>query len=252
MPDTVMLARDFDPAADYSGWLLSEKLNGWRARWDGTRLLSREGNDLHAPPGFLADLPRFPLDGELMHPEGRDACHSAIRTDWAGVTFHAFDIPDMASPYAGRLHVLCELAQSGGRFLIHPHEWLPQGQGEAARRIQERLEEIIRARGEGVMLNDPAGLYTPGRCHRLVKVKPAYDGEALVEGWKPGTGRNAGRVGSLIVREVGDRGVAPFGVAGLRDDERDPEAWPAGTPIRFTYTERSSHGTPVGARIARG
>jgi len=41
---------------DVAGWWASEKYNGWRAYWDGERLLSRNGNDYCAPAWFLAGL----------------------------------------------------------------------------------------------------------------------------------------------------------------------------------------------------
>ena len=51
---------------DPTGWWLSEKLDGVRAYWDGTRLLSRTGIRYWAPDWFLAALPaELALDGEL-------------------------------------------------------------------------------------------------------------------------------------------------------------------------------------------
>src|SRR6185436_12194449 len=40
----VLLAESWDGLLDPSGWWLSEKLDGVRAYWDGTKLLSRLGN----------------------------------------------------------------------------------------------------------------------------------------------------------------------------------------------------------------
>ncbi|MCA9710804.1 MAG: WGR domain-containing protein, partial [Myxococcales bacterium] len=51
---------------DPTGWLMSEKLDGVRAYWDGDRFLSRLGNAYLAPKWFTEGLPRFPLDGELF------------------------------------------------------------------------------------------------------------------------------------------------------------------------------------------
>jgi len=48
-----------------TGWVMSEKLDGIRAYWDGKRLLTRSGKVIHAPDWFLKDYPPFAIDGEL-------------------------------------------------------------------------------------------------------------------------------------------------------------------------------------------
>lgn len=47
------------------GYWMSEKLDGVRAYWDGTQLISRGGNKYNAPAAFVAGLPAYALDGEL-------------------------------------------------------------------------------------------------------------------------------------------------------------------------------------------
>ena len=61
----LLLAESWDGVLDPTGWLLSEKLDGVRAYWDGKQFLSRQGNLYHAPEWFVAGLPNVPLDGEL-------------------------------------------------------------------------------------------------------------------------------------------------------------------------------------------
>lgn len=61
----VLLAHKWEPHIDVTGWWLSEKLDGVRAYWDGSRFLSRLGNEFLAPQWFVASLPETPLDGEL-------------------------------------------------------------------------------------------------------------------------------------------------------------------------------------------
>ena len=46
-------------------WLMSEKLDGIRAYWDGKDLYTKNGNKIYAPIWFLKDFPNFELDGEL-------------------------------------------------------------------------------------------------------------------------------------------------------------------------------------------
>jgi DNA ligase-1 len=61
----LLLAETWDGVTDPTSWLLSEKLDGVRAYWDGERFVSRLGNVFYAPDWFKAGLPAVPLDGEL-------------------------------------------------------------------------------------------------------------------------------------------------------------------------------------------
>src|SRR4051812_27960651 len=57
----LLLAESWDNVLDPAGWLMSEKLDGVRAYWDGSRFWSRLGNLFHAPDWFVAGLPKEPL-----------------------------------------------------------------------------------------------------------------------------------------------------------------------------------------------
>jgi DNA ligase-1 len=48
-----------------TGWVMGEKLDGIRAYWNGTHLISRRGKLIHAPKWFIKDYPPFEIDGEL-------------------------------------------------------------------------------------------------------------------------------------------------------------------------------------------
>ncbi len=58
------------PSADPSGMFLSEKLDGFRANFDGHRLTSSSGADYNAPEWFTTGLPAVPLTGELWAGRG--------------------------------------------------------------------------------------------------------------------------------------------------------------------------------------
>lgn len=124
----VMLAHDYVPGKHaINGWMVSEKLDGQRAIWDGgisrgvlkadvpyanvakderfvdaqyaTGLWSRYGNVIHAPTPFLDQLPPFPLDGELSLGRGlKQETDSVVRTivpgpGWGDVVYAIFDSP---------------------------------------------------------------------------------------------------------------------------------------------------------------
>ena len=64
----VMLAHPWkEDKQDPTGYLMSEKLDGMRAVWDGSAMYTRSGGVIHAPSDFVSALPQaFSLDGELF------------------------------------------------------------------------------------------------------------------------------------------------------------------------------------------
>ena len=62
--------QSFTGQEEITGWVMSEKLDGIRAYWNGTRLLTRKGLPLRPPPWFTAGFPSFELDGELWSGRG--------------------------------------------------------------------------------------------------------------------------------------------------------------------------------------
>lgn len=134
--DYVMLAMDHN-GEDPTGWLMSEKLDGQRAWWDGgisrgapkagvpwanrlkdsrykvapvcTGLWSRYGNIIHAPDWFLDQLPKgVCLDGELYIGRGCfQETRSVVSTlvpgvGWSKVKFKIIDAPDPVQLFCRR------------------------------------------------------------------------------------------------------------------------------------------------------
>ena len=111
------------------GQLMSEKLDGMRAFWDGgvsrghaaldvpwantekdkkivyaTGLWSRYGKVIHAPDWWLDKLPLIPLDGELFTGRGKfqqtmSFCrkHTPVYSEWEQVQFMVFDSPCLSN-----------------------------------------------------------------------------------------------------------------------------------------------------------
>tara|TARA_B100000579_G_scaffold129243_1_gene104299 strand:+ start:875 stop:2821 length:1947 start_codon:yes stop_codon:yes gene_type:complete len=91
----------------YQNYGISEKLDGFRAVWDGEKFLSKDGNTFDAPSWFTDGLPKnIKLDGELW--TGRDSWESVAsiaRTSkdspkydesrWANVQYMIFDSPTL-------------------------------------------------------------------------------------------------------------------------------------------------------------
>ena len=123
----LLLAERWDNAQDLAGWWLSEKLDGVRAYWDGTSLISRLGNRFHAPRlvprGPAADIP---LDGELWI--GRKTFQRTVgivrRQDqtelWKEVRYIAFDAPGVDAAFEGRLAAIRAHVLRDGRRTCPP------------------------------------------------------------------------------------------------------------------------------------
>jgi DNA ligase-1 len=247
-----MLAREAPAGIDPAGWLVSEKFDGIRALWDGERLSFRSGLPVTAPPGFLARLPREPLDGELWLGRGRfERLSGTVRkarpvaAEWAAVRYLVFDQPGTPGPFAERAHRLERLVRRTG--------W-PALQAVAQERLIDRaalaarLQAVVRGGGEGLMLHRADAPWQPGRSEALLKLKPLHDAEATVLGHEPGRGRHAGRLGALRVRD--DDGVEFRIGTGFSDAERDAPP-PAGSRVTYTYRGRTERGVPRFASFLR-
>ena len=185
------------PSADPSGSLMSEKLDGWRADFDGHRLTSRNGADYCAPEWFLAGLPSVPLVGELWAGRvGFERVQSAIRGDWRGITFNVFENPTGAhveTPHAREVEQLHCLSRS---------------------HLQQFFDGIIAGGGEGVVGRSGGEAW---------KIKPLADAEACIIGHKPGRGKYAGKLGSYIVTAInGEADGSTVKLGGMSDAEQTP------------------------------
>ena len=106
----LMLAKVYQHGMDLSQYLVSEKLDGVRAYWNGKQLLTRSGRVIRAPLWFIAALPRQALDGELWLGRGRFTeisglirRHQPDDQVWQQVRFMLFDMPDMPAGFEQRL-----------------------------------------------------------------------------------------------------------------------------------------------------
>jgi DNA ligase-1 len=229
---------------DPTGWWMSEKLDGVRAYWDGSRFISRLGNPFVAPAWFLEGLPDFPLDGELFAGRGRfqHAVSVARRIDageaWRSLSFVIFDAPALDAGFEDRIAHLDERFAQRPTPLARVLEHRPcEGRDD----LVAELRRIEALGGEGLMLRRPGSRYEVGRSETLLKVKSFLDTEARIVGYQAGTGRHKGRLGALEV-ELPDGTRFKVGT-GMSDAER--ETPPAiGEVITVRYQELTDAGVP--------
>ncbi len=226
------------------GWLMSEKLDGVRAFWDGRRLWSKNHNPFSPPPEFTHGLPPFALEGELWG--GHGTFHRTVSTvrkleshpGWLQLRFGIFDVPHAPGGFTRRL------AKAQDWFTAHPSIYafvIPQKPVRDRKELRQELKRIEQRGGEGLIVRKPDALYISGRNTEILKVKSYQDAEARVIEQLPGKGRNAGRLGSLLVElENGTR----FKIgSGFSDAERDNPPAP-GSMITFKYYGTHPSGVP--------
>jgi DNA ligase-1 len=246
----LLLARDARPDIDPAGWLVSEKLDGVRALWDGERLVSRGGQVLAAPAAWRRGLPTQRLDGELWLGRGRfDELSGRVRRaagdDWLGVSFMAFELPGAGGSFAQRAERLARLSAEQPS----PH-WaaLPQRTLADRESLRAMLGEVLRAGGEGLMLHRADAPEAIGRSDHLLKLKPVFDAEGVVVAHAPGRGRHAGRMGALRLR-LADGTEFELGT-GFTDAQRDAPP-PLGSVVSFTHRGFTPRGVPRFASFLR-
>jgi bifunctional non-homologous end joining protein LigD len=208
---------------------------GYEFKWDGVRavaavdggvlgLTSRKGTDITVRYPEVARLPdglrghRAVVDGEIvamdergrpdfgalqnrMHRTGPEVRGLAAARP---VTFLVFDLLSLDGedllehPYAERRERLDALGLAGHRWVTTP--WF-RGGGERvhAASLENELEGIVAKK-----LDSP---YRPGvRSPEWRKVKNVRVQSVVVGGWRPGQGRRAGGIGSLLFGVPDDEG----------------------------------------------
>src|SRR5690606_3771979 len=117
-----MLASTWRGGLAVDAFLVSEKLDGVRARWDGRRLWTRGGAPIVPPAGFTRGWPSEPMGGELW--AGRDRVEEVsalVRRsggdprDWARVRFMLFDLPTHSGPFTQRVQYMRDLGATTRR-----------------------------------------------------------------------------------------------------------------------------------------
>jgi DNA ligase-1 len=240
----LLLAHRWENDVDLAGWWMSEKLDGVRAWWDGSKFISRLGNEFFAPDWFVEGLPETPLDGELwLDRKAFQRTVSIVRRQdrsehWKELTYVVFDAPQMEEPFEERIAHLEDFIRRRKPAFAKAHAH------ERCRNLEHLREELTRIEtlgGEGLMLRRPGSRYEAGRSTTLLKVKTFHDAEARVIDYVDGKGRHKGRVGSLVVETP--EGVRFSVGTGLSDAMRASPP-PLGASITYRFQELSDGGVP--------
>lgn len=157
------------------GWFASEKLDGWRAFWDGSCLRTRTWRVIEAPDFITASLPKgIALDGELWAGRGGFLTVQSLglrgdKTDprWSGVRFMVFDAPSLGEH---RLELRHEVARSycSGDFV----RFVESVKIQTVAELWGRFRAVVAEGGEGLVIKRPGSFYDFGRSSAWLKLKP--------------------------------------------------------------------------------
>lgn len=244
-PPALLLAEVYRSGIDPTAYWVSEKLDGVRAYWDGRRLYFRSGNPVPVPAWFTREFPDQPLDGELWLGRGCFERLSGIvrkaepvDAEWRQVRYMLFESPGAPGTFTERKERLRDLVARAGIPWLQAIDQVRIPDDKA---LQAKLNEVVANGGEGLMLHRADALYSSGRNDDLLKLKPYIDREARVIAHLPGKGRNAGRLGALLVEDEAGR---RFRIgAGLADAERESPP-PLGSLVTYRYRGLTAKGLP--------
>jgi DNA ligase-1 len=243
-----LLAKNAPAGIDPKAYLVSEKLDGVRALWDGAALKFRSGRAVAAPAWFLAALPKTPLDGELwMARRSFDALSGAVRraepvdAEWRRIRYRVFELPAGDGTFAQRADQLKALASD----IVVPVE---QQRFRSNAELRAKLKQVVDAGGEGLMLHHADAPVASGRSDLLLKLKPLADAEAVVVGHEAGKGRFAGQLGALEL-QAPDGVRFKLGTGFTEAQRRDPP--PVGATVTYRYRDLTPAGKPRFASFVR-
>ena len=235
-----------DPDLDPAAWAFEMKWDGIRAlatvRDGVVTLRSRNGNDLTDQYPELQELGERAgvdgvFDGEVVAIDDRGRPSFGLLQDRMGLTkprdveaarartpvrLFLFDVLEADGHelthlgYTARREALATVVEPGGVVEVPP-----AFEGDLGAAMGES-----EARGlEGVVAKKRSSRYAEGRrSEAWLKRKHHAAQEVVVGGWKPGAGRRAGGIGSLLLGVPGPDGLEYVGKVGTGFSDRDLDA----------------------------
>ena len=237
-----MLAQTYD-GQNINGWLMSEKLDGVRAVWTGSELISRNGNKFFAPEWFTRQLPAgVALDGELFIGRGKFQTtvgavkkKTPVDAEWQAIRYCVFDAPTAEGGFEKRL-AFCAATLAACKIAEVVAHRVCRNDAD----LNAFFSELCALGAEGVMLRAPNSRYENRRSPSLLKYKPFESSEAVMVGQESGEGKYAVMVGALVLKW---KGVVFKVGSGLTDQLRSTPPR-VGSVISFGFCGLTDGGVP--------
>jgi DNA ligase-1 len=223
------------------GWYMSEKFDGQRAIWDGSKFVTRGSSSgeprvyPYVPIWFIALMPPgIALDGEFFIARGKfSQTTSILKTKlkdeserkkkdnskmdlgkrWLEVKYQVFDTPTN-EPFEKRLKDLELIVQERCKVwnLIELPPYLKKGKCplvltkqyliKSMDQLYTYYDELVSNEAEGVMIRAPKIPYLPKRTKLMLKLKPEEESECIIVGYVPGKGQFENMLGSFSCKLI--------------------------------------------------
>ena len=267
------------------GWWASEKYDGYRSQWmyEDKEFYSRALKLFNAPEWFKQAMPaNEKIDGELWvgreHFQSMGVVRKKIPDEegWMVVKFMAYDLPDKDIPFSERVKLLKTIVKDNAVRWNTIRKKLPppfntiecplicasQTKIKTEDHMMTLYNKVIQNGGEGLMIKQGESLYSDGRSSLMLKLKPAFDEEAIIVDYKGGKGKYSGMLGGFVCQPlinmdkyhiIDHNEGHSFTTSGMDDSIREgyKETHPIGTIITITHSGRTDSGKPRFARYIR-
>ena len=267
------------------GWLLSEKYDGYRARFDSDNkcFVSRAQKGFNAPDWFKAAMiPTHHLDGELWAGRENFQDMGVVRKktpdpkEWLNIKYVVYDLPEYKGDFKTRINVLRELVKLnnyrwrmirdnfGSPFcdIESPLVMADQIEIKDMNQFKSIYESVLKKGGEGVMIKDPNSLYEDKRSNYLLKYKPNFDAEAIIIDYSQGKGKYKNMLGGFVCKPlinsdtfhyIDENENHEFTISGMDDEVREnyKHSHPIGSIISYEHSGLTDSGKPRFARYTR-
>ncbi len=234
-------AKLYEDNFDVTNWVMSEKLDGIRAYWDGKNLYTRKGNKIYAPSWFTKDFPPFKLDGELWSGQNEfESIQSTVLTqkpnnNWQKITYNIFELPNANGNFFQRLEKLDKWLQKNPNLYL---KIIPQIKIKNNSEVQIFLQKVLAKNGEGVMIKNPNLSYKQSLNNALLKLKTFQDKEGVV------IGHNYNKDGSFksLIVQLSNKTTFNLGGGFSKNQRENPPK--IGSVITFKYYGHTKNGKP--------
>lgn len=248
----IQLANLYHKGINLNQYLVSEKLDGVRAYWNGKELISKQGNIINAPKWFTKDFPQEHFEGELWIDRGKFELVSGIvrqeipnDEDWQQVKLMLFDMPKNPKVFESRLADMKILVTN---LNLENLKLIEQFEITSHNDLMKKLKEIIKIGGEGLMLHKKKSFYQAARNDDLLKLKAYEDEEATVISYIAGKGRFEGMLGALLVE---NKDAIRFKIGGGFSDEQRRNPPKIGSIITYKFYGKTKNNKPRFASFLR-
>lgn len=241
----IQLANLYHEGINLSEYLISEKLDGVRARWDGQHLISRQGNLINAPQWFIKNFPKEELDGELWIARGKfEEASSVVRDtipnneEWQKIHFMIFDLPKNPEVFSQRYEEMKKLIQAANSKHLQVIE---QFEITDHKSLIEHLNLVVKNGAEGLMLHKKNSFYQAIRSDDILKLKTFEDAEAVVIAIIPGKGKLSGKMGAILVEN--DEKIR-FKIGGGFSEEQRKNPPKIGSKVTYKFFGKTKNNKP--------